>query len=94
MNRNNLSVSSYLLILCCFPAIALAQTPVVAPGGIVNAADYTDKMAPGAIVSIYGTNLAPQTDVAASVPLPTELAGVRVEVSDGSNSEFAPLFFV
>ncbi|MGH9935872.1 MAG: S8 family serine peptidase [Blastocatellia bacterium] len=48
-----------------------------------------------AIVAGFGANLAPVTAPAASVPLPTELAGVRVRVTDGANvARSAPLFFV
>ncbi len=51
--------------------------------------------APEAIVAGFGANLAPATAAAASVPLPTELAGVRVRLTDGAGAErFAGLFFV
>ena len=40
-------------------AVCPAQTPVINDGGVVNAADYTPQVAPGMIVSIFGTELAP-----------------------------------
>ena len=46
----------------------------------MNAADYTPQVAPGMIVSIFGTDLAPATEAASSVPLPAALQNVSVEV--------------
>ncbi len=47
-------------------------------------------MAPGAIVSIFGNNLAPGTQAASTTPLPTSLAATSVSF----NNVPAPLFFV
>jgi len=44
---------------------------------------------PGAVVSVYGTGLAPFTQVSSGFPLTTSLAGVTVSVN-GIN---APLYF-
>ena len=77
---------------------------LVALNGVVNAASFSSAaqtqacgvvlpqppVAPGAIASIFGTNLADRTVVADSLPLPTELGGVRVKF----NGIPAPLFFV
>jgi uncharacterized protein (TIGR03437 family) len=83
------------LALSLFTATPMAaQAPVVSAGGVVNAADYSDALAPGLIVSIYGQDLAPGVAVATAVPLPVELAGVNVEVVDGAAVKKAPLFFV
>lgn len=49
-----------------------------------------NQVVPGAIVAMFGTDLAPATVAAPAVPLPTELAGTSVLV----NGEPAPLFFV
>ncbi len=47
------------------------------------------------IVAAFGTNLATVTEVAASLPLPTTLAGTTVKVKDSTGIERpAPLFFV
>lgn len=73
---------------------AAGPQPAISPGGVVNAADYTAKLAPGTIFSIFGSNLAPATQAAASVPLPTSLEGVSVEIVDGGQPVNAPLFFV
>jgi len=60
-------------------------------GGIVNGAGFRPgPLAPGSIVSVFGTGLSAGMDAAAgSIPLPTELGGVTAEV-DGVP---APLFF-
>jgi uncharacterized protein (TIGR03437 family) len=68
-----------------------SQMPVVPNGSIVNGASYGgDPPAPGSIGSLFGANLAPGTEAAGAVPLPTILMGVSVSV----NNVPAPLFFV
>lgn len=80
-----------------FTASATATVPsgaVVSSGGVVNAASFSpapnNSVAPGALVSIFGTNLAPTTTGAGSLPLPTVLAGTQVTI----NGVAAPLIFV
>ena len=52
-------------------------------------------VAPKTIVAAFGGNLANTTAIAASQPLPTELAGVTVRIVDfGGTEHNAPLFFV
>lgn len=68
-----------------------AQTPAVSPGGVVNAASFNAPVAPGALISIFGANLAPQNGAAGTIPLPLSLAGVSVRFN---NNIFAPLLFV
>jgi uncharacterized protein (TIGR03437 family) len=60
----------------------------------VSAASYTAPLASEQIVAAFGTNLAPSAQAAATVPLPTALAGVTVKLSDGTREWPAPLFFV
>src|ERR1700722_19340403 len=67
---------SFLLLLGAVRA--LSQTPVVSAGGVVNAAGFDAAVSPGSLVSIFGSNLAPQTLAASVVPLPKSLAGVSV----------------
>lgn len=67
--------------------------PAVNAEGVVNAASFTfgsSSVAAGSLISIFGTQLANDTAVAVSLPLPTSLGGVRVEI-DGND---APLLFV
>ncbi len=68
--------------------------PVISPGGVVNAADYSASIAPGSMVAIFGSNLAGGLFVAPQVPLPSELAGVRVDVLDGDRTRPAAISFV
>jgi uncharacterized protein (TIGR03437 family) len=64
--------------------------PAIAPGGAVNAASFTAKVAPGSLFSIFGTDLATATDSAKSLPLATSLSGTSVTVG----GKPAPLVFV
>jgi uncharacterized protein (TIGR03437 family) len=63
------------------------------PAGVVNGASFAptpNPIGPGAIVSLFGSGLAPREGRAAALPLPTTLEGVSVTV----NGTAAPLFFV
>jgi uncharacterized protein (TIGR03437 family) len=75
-----------VLVLC---GAAMAQTPSVAAGGVLNGAsfDRTMPVTPGSLISIFGTNLAATTATADSIPLSTALGGVSVTV----NGTAAPL---
>lgn len=66
--------------------------PVIGDNGVVNGASFSkDAIAsPGAVSSLFGTNLATRTEAAVSLPLPVTLAGAQVLV----NNNPAPLFFV
>lgn len=81
-------------VLCAFSAAAQTGTPTIAASGVRNAADYSATVAPGMLVAVFGSNLAPRTAAATSVPLPESLEGVSLEVIDGSRTFRAPLFFV
>ena len=62
-------------------AAAFAQTPIIAPGGVLNGASF-DKtgqpVAPGSLISIFGTDLGAATASAQSIPLSTNLSSVTV----------------
>jgi uncharacterized protein (TIGR03437 family) len=64
--------------------------PAISPGGAVNAASFSAKVAPGSLFSVFGSDLAPSTDVAKSLPLSTSLSGTSVTVGEKA----APLVFV
>lgn len=69
---------------------ATAALPVIGFGGVVNAGSFRgSELGPGAVGTIFGSNLANTTAAAASVPLPTTLGGLRVMV----NGKAAPLFY-
>jgi uncharacterized protein (TIGR03437 family) len=65
--------------------------PVVAQGGVLNAASYQlqSALAPGSLVSIFGTLLAQATVSAPSLPLPNTLGGATVTIAGRS----LPLLF-
>src|SRR5262249_9317678 len=67
-------------------------TPTITQNGVVNGASFSKDavVSPGSIVSLFGTNLAAATAVAASTSLPTTLGGTQVLV----NGAAVPLFFV
>jgi uncharacterized protein (TIGR03437 family) len=70
-----------ILWLLAGAMVAGAQSPVIAPGGVLNGAsfDKTGQPVPaGALVSIFGTNLAAASASADSVPLSTTLSNVNV----------------
>lgn len=63
------------------------------PTGIVNAGSYapfTAGIAPGELLTLYGSNLAAGTQVASGVPFPTTLGQVQVLI----NSIPAPIYYV
>ncbi len=78
-----------LLLLASASQSGLAQT--ITPGGIVNAASFQAPVAPGSLISIFGSNLAATTQAASSAPYPTNLGGVSVLVN---GTLAAPLFAV
>ncbi len=65
--------------------------PRFAAESLVNAASFQPgPQSAGALVSLFGRNLAPRTEAAATLPLPTELAGTQVLV----RGRPAPLLYV
>jgi len=69
-----------------------AQAPAVTPGGTVNAASNaaSQPVAPGSLVSIYGSNFAAGLALASTVPLSTSLSSTSVSI----NGIAAPLDYV
>ena len=57
---------------------------------VTAAADFSDRLAAGSLVSIFGQNLASETRSSAAVPLPTQLGQVCVTV----NAVRLPLLYV
>ncbi len=62
--------------------IASGGMPAIASGGVVNTASMAvGPVAPGSIISIYGSNLALATQAATTTPLSTSLGGASVSVN-------------
>jgi uncharacterized protein (TIGR03437 family) len=77
-------------LLIFFGTLAQAQTPI-SLAGVVNAASFAQgPVAPGSMISIFGTGLATKTVQASSLPLPTNLDGTTATVGGLA----VPLFFV
>ncbi|MBI3935249.1 MAG: hypothetical protein HY316_11215, partial [Acidobacteria bacterium] len=75
-----------------FLAAAL-EAAQVSPGGVVNAASFVgggSALAPGALISIFGSSLAGRTFSWPVLPLPRDLAGTTVEIGGIQ----APLLYV
>ena len=74
----------------------IAILPTLPPNSVVNGASFRPAtvpdgaIAPGAIVAIFGTDLASDTQIASEVPLPTMLGDTSVTFNDIP----APLVFV
>jgi uncharacterized protein (TIGR03437 family) len=70
----------------------IGSAPQTSSAGFVSAANPTggNQLAPLAIGSLYGQNLAPALAVAGAPPLPFTMQGVTLTINGG----FAPLFFV
>ena len=62
---------------------------------VVNVGDWTPRLTLGTIGAVFGQNLAASECTAQTLPLPNELCGVQVTVSDDSGAQtLAPLFYV
>src|SRR5579871_362146 len=68
-----------------------AAPPAIGSGGVVNAASFAPgtELAPGSIVSVFGTNLAASNGNQAGFPLPTTLGGIKLTIGGID----APLFY-
>lgn len=64
--------------------------PTISQGGVVDAARFQPRLAPGGLGSVFGADLAEGAATATRTPLPTEIDGVRLLI-DGAP---APLIFV
>jgi uncharacterized protein (TIGR03437 family) len=86
--------ASWICILSFSCVSAWAQAPVVAAGGVVNGASFglapNAGVAPGSLISVFGTNLATTMAAADSIPLSNNLGGVSVTIGGFP----APLNFV
>jgi uncharacterized protein (TIGR03437 family) len=87
-------IGPYLGISVAIPAPSFSGSgPYLNPTGIVNAASsapFTAGIAPGELLTLYGTNLADSAVVASSIPFPITLGNVQVTI----NGVAAPLYYV
>jgi uncharacterized protein (TIGR03437 family) len=80
------------VILYREPLVAGQVPPVLGTGGVVNGASFTPggSVAPGSIISIFGTNIAGAAGGSTSVPLSTTLADASVTIA----GRLSPLYYV
>jgi uncharacterized protein (TIGR03437 family) len=64
--------------------------PAVNAGGVVDGAAYRALVAPGGIVSVFGSNFSGGTAGASAIPLPTLLGGLSLTMG----GKMMPLFYV
>ncbi len=77
-------------LLLLLARCALAQTPIIAEGGVVDAASFRAPVVPGSLVAIFGSNLASVSLSANTIPLHFTLGAVSVSF----NGVPAPLLYV
>ncbi len=70
--------------------LTIGLSDSISIGGIANGASGALGYAPGMVMSVYGTNLAPRPQLAGSLPLPFNMQGVTATV----NNIPAPLYYV
>jgi uncharacterized protein (TIGR03437 family) len=91
MTLQALLLSNFLTVIGAF---AQATVPPPQVDSIVDMASYSHEIAPGTLISIFGSNLAPESRTVSNLPLPTSVGGVSLEVRDAAQTQFAPLVFV
>jgi uncharacterized protein (TIGR03437 family) len=90
MRANSFLLSGFIFLISC---PAFAQTPAIQPNGVVNAAGsgHSAVIAPGSLISIFGSGLASALATANSVPISTTLGDVNSVTINGTA---VPLVFV
>jgi uncharacterized protein (TIGR03437 family) len=87
-------IGPFLGINVAVPAPSFSgSAPYLNPTGIVNAASsapFTAGIAPGELLTLYGTNLADSLVVAPAIPFPISLGNVQVTI----NGVAAPIYYV
>jgi len=85
--------AAILTVISLCASAASAQQPFISYRGVLNSASFFSQglpagsIAQGSIFTIFGSNLGPSQLVqSSSYPLPNQLAGVSVSVTQGSNT--------
>ena len=81
------AIPQYIDVPVVFMVGASSTTRI---GAVTNGASFNDALAPGALATVFGSQLAPSTQEAGSLPLPLAMQGVSVTV----NGVPAPLKYV
>jgi uncharacterized protein (TIGR03437 family) len=77
------------------PYWMLLGAPNIPTGGLVDGASFGKSVAPGGIVSVFGTSLGNNGYGAPYLPLPHDLnhTVVTVDANDGNGETYTPLFY-
>jgi uncharacterized protein (TIGR03437 family) len=86
----SISVNTGISTTASIPFAINPLLPATSQAGIVNAFSGQASVAPGSLISIYGSNLASANLAAASTPLQSKLLGTSVSI----NGVAVPLLFV
>jgi uncharacterized protein (TIGR03437 family) len=95
--RLTYGISALLLASYLSTGLAVAQSsPAINQGGIVNGATFQagEPVAPGSLISIFGSDLASGLAGADSIPLSTSLGNATVTFTATTGTFNAPLLFV
>lgn len=76
------------LLLLAAAAACFGQAPAISQGGVVNGASFSldqpdKRVAPGSLISIFGTNLAASPALADTIPISTALGDVQSVTFNG-----------
>jgi uncharacterized protein (TIGR03437 family) len=63
-------------------SFTISPKPSASSATVVNTASFLPALAPGSLITVFGQNLAFGERAATAVPLPRELAGARLSISD------------
>jgi uncharacterized protein (TIGR03437 family) len=86
----NYNISGSASVTVSVTASGSGSSAVPAVTSVSNGASFKSSFAPGAVLSVFGSQLSPVTQSASSVPLPLSTSGVAVLV----NGIAAPLYYV
>lgn len=93
--RIGLGIGPYLglNVALAAPTLSPSSSVYLSPTGVLNAASnapFTSGIAPGELLTLYGTNLASGLQVAGAIPFPNTLGNVQVTISGLP----APIYYV
>ena len=71
-------------------SFTVGASPDISIGGVTNGASFQHNYAPGMVLSVFGSGLAPAVQLAGVLPLPLSMQGVSATV----NGYAAPLYYV
>ncbi len=86
--------SDFVIYSVPWPSAYPLPSPLVSPGGVVNAATFKRDVSPGSLVSVFGSSFTLIGDSVQALPLPDNLADVQAFItgSDGKTTA-APMLY-